>query len=155
KSTYEWQYYVSSMLQTINVLHKNDGNKSIDLYHPSRKGSKSAPTKRKINNGWFELTKTVKPLISDLLNKYTVYDSPLKLDDSNRKSGDVVKEIYSFYPDELLADIGEVPEPMQLQLLKLPKLIEKYSQNPDNKTSDKFEDVLEDAFNMFINVEAT
>lgn len=154
KSTYEWQYYVSSMLESVGIIHKNNGTRTVDLYHPQRRGSKSAPTKRSINNGFFQLTELVKPIVVSLLGKYKIDDVTLELNDSNRKSGDVVKEIYSFYPDELLTEIGEIPDPMQIQLIKLPKLIEEYAQNPNNQTADKFEDVLEEAFNMFINVEA-
>lgn len=154
KSVYEWQYYVSPLLAAIKVIHKDDGDESVDLYHPQKPNSKSGPTKRIANNGSISLTETVKSLIIELLNNYSIYDTPLNMDSTNRKSGDVVKEIYSFYPDELLRVIGEIPEPMQMQLLELPKLIEAYSINPENQTADKFEDVLEDAFNMFENVDA-
>ena len=154
KSVYEWQYYVSSLLSAVHVINKNDGDRSVSLFHPQKPTSKSTPTKRKANNGFFSLTEIVKPLIIRLLGEYTIYDKPLRLNDSNKKSDDIVKEIYSFYPDELLIEIGEIPNELEIQLLELPKLIEKYAQNPDNQTSDKFEDVLEDAFNMFINVEA-
>lgn len=155
KSIYEWQYYVSSLLETVGVIHKDNGNASVDLYHPRKPTSKSAQTKRKANNGFFSLTTSVKPLLSNLLKEYTIFDSPLVLDSSDRKSGDVVKEIYSFYPKQLLTAIGESINTMEMSLLELPKLIEEYSRNPYNQTADKFEDVLEEAFNMFINVEAT
>lgn len=154
KSVYEWQYYMSSILDEINVIEKDDGDAYIDLYHPQKPTSKSAPTKRKANNGFFSLNKIVKPLIKTLLSEYTLYDQPLTLNNSKRKSDDVVKEIYSFYPSELLSEIGEMPNPLEMQLLELPKLIEEYSQNPDNRTFNKFEDVLEEAFNMFVNVDA-
>ena len=39
-------------------------------------------------------------------------------------------------------------------MLELPKLIEEYSNNPQNKTAYLFEDVLVDGFNMFYNVDA-
>lgn len=154
KSTYEWQYYVSSLLEAVGVIHKNEGNNSIELFHPQKPTSKSKPTKRIINNGFFVLTEAVKPLIIKLFKDFSLYDVPLDLGDSKRKSNDIVKEIYSFYPSALLVEIGETPDSLQMQLLELPKLIEKYSQNPENQTADKFEDVLEDAFNMFVNVEA-
>jgi len=154
KSTYEWQYYVSSVLEGVGVIHKNNGDSTVDLFHPQKPTSKSAPTKRTINNGFFTLTEIVKPLIIKLFEDYSLYDIPLDLGDSKRKSNDIIKEIFSFYPNALLDSIGETPDPLQMQLLKLPKLIEEYSQNPKNQTADKFEDVLEDAFNMFVNVEA-
>ena len=154
KSTYEWQYYVSSLLQAVGIIIKNDGDRIVELYHPQKTTSRSKPTKRKINNGFFKLSETVIPLIKNLFKKYSLYDTPLALGDSNRKSDDIVKEIYSFYPNELLDAIDEVPDQSQIQLLELPKLIEEYSKNPDNKTANKFEEVLEDAFNLFVNVDA-
>lgn len=154
KSTYEWQYYVSSVLEEIGVIYKNDGNSTVDLFHPQKPTSKSAPTKRRINNGFFELTEIVKPLINELFEVYSLYDIPLDLGNSKRKSNDIIKEIYSFYPNALLDTIGETPDSLQMQLIELPKLIEEYSQNPENQTADKFEDILEEAFNMFVNVEA-
>lgn len=154
KSVYEWQYYMSSILNEINVIKKDEGDAHVELYHPQKVTSKSPPTKRKANNGFFSLTNVVKPIISKLLDSYSIYDQPLLLNNSRRKSDDVVKEIYSFYPSELLIEIGETPDQLEMQLLELPKLIEEYAQNPNNKTHDKFEDVLEEAFNMFVNVDA-
>ena len=63
-----------------------------------------------------------------------------------------MKEIYNFYPNELLKEIGEQDDTSQL--LKLPQLIEAYSNNPENDTAYLFEEVLTDGFNMFYNVEA-
>lgn len=154
KSVYEWQYYMSSILNEINVIIKDEGDEYVELYHPQKESSKSAPTKRKANNGFFSLRNDVKPIISKLLESYSLFDKPLALNNSQRKSDDVVKEIYSFYPSELLIEIGETPDPLEIQLLELPKLIEEYSENPNNSTHDKFEDVLEEAFNMFVNVDA-
>ena len=51
-----------------------------------------------------------------------------------------------------MEEIGENKE--ELRLLELPRLIETYSNNPDNETAYLFENVLEEGFNMFVNVEA-
>ena len=40
------------------------------------------------------------------------------------------------------------------KLLELPKLIEQYSNNPENETAYLFENILVEGFNMFYNVEA-
>lgn len=154
KSTYEWQYYVVPILTSIGVLEKDNGDNFVVLTHPQKSGSKSAPTRRRINNGFIILSKKVKELVEALFKSYSLYDVPLKLGNSKRRSNDIVKEIYSFYPDELLYILGEKPDRFQSRLLKLPKLIEEYAANPENNTADKFEDILEEAFNMFVNVEA-
>ncbi|WP_448973056.1 hypothetical protein [Oribacterium sp.] len=154
KTAYEWQYYVSKLLSDSGILDRYEGDENIDLYHPQKETSKSAPTKRKINNGYIKLNENIKPYIELLLNSYSFSEIPLELGDHFKKSSDVVKEIYSFYPDILLKEIGESADEIQTQMLKLPKLIEAYSNNPNNETSDSFEDILEEAFNMFINVDA-
>ena len=79
-------------------------------------------------------------------------DSTIHLDDSCRLKIDIIKEIYSFYPDILLSEIGEESE--SGKLLELPKLIEQYSNNLENETAYLFENVLVAGFNMFYNVEA-
>ena len=79
---------------------------------------------------------------------------PLQLDDAERMTMDVVKEIYSFYPIELLNEIGEATDDLKLELLQLPKLIEQYANNNEGAEAYKFEDILVDGFNMFYNVEA-
>lgn len=154
KSVYEWQYYVSSILHEMNIIKKNDGDKYVYISHPPKKKSKSQPTKRKANNGYFSLSDIVSPLVKELLKEYSIYEEPLKLNNSNKTSDDIVKEIYSFYPEQLLNEIGEIPSPLEVELLKLPKLIERYSENPNNKSHEKFEEILEEAFNMFVNIEA-
>lgn len=154
KSIYEWQYYISSLLESANIIEKNSGSKSIELFHPKREGSISKPTKRIVNNGFFKLTDVVKLYIDEIINMYSPFDKPLSLFNSKNMSSDVIKEIYSFYPIELLQSIGEEVDSVELGLLELPKLIEEYSMNPENLASDKFEDILEEAFNLFVNVEA-
>lgn len=154
KSTYEWQYYVSKLLEDVKIIECNTGEKVVDLYHPQKPNSKSKPTKRKINNGYFKLDSNLKEYIERLLDEYSFLEKPIILNDPERGLSDVVKEIYSFYPDILLEEIGEDINQIQIRMLRLPKLIDEYSNNPNNETSDKFEDILEEAFNMFINVEA-
>ncbi|MDO5027775.1 MAG: restriction endonuclease [Bacillota bacterium] len=154
KSTYEWQYYVSKLLEDAKIIKRDMGDKTVDLYHPQKPKSKSKPTKRKINNGYFSLNLKLVDYIESLLQEYSFLANPIILNDSKRGSSDVVKEIYSFYPDILLKEIGEEINQIQTKMLRLPKLIDKYSNNPNNETSDLFEDILEEAFNMFINIEA-
>lgn len=154
KTTYEWQYYVSKLLEDVHIIERNSGSATIDLYHPQKATSKSKPTKRIINNGYFTLHPNLISYVEKLLSEYSFLQDPLPLNDSTRGSSDVVKEIYSFYPDVLLREIGEEIDEVQNKMLRLPKLIDEYSQNPNNETFDYFEDVLEEAFNMFVNVEA-
>ena len=89
--------------------------------------------------------------VNKMLSVYSFAQQPLRLDDNERMTLDIVKEIYSFYPQILMEEIGESDE--LSSLLELPKLIEEYSNNPENETAYLFEEVLEEGFSMFYNVE--
>ena len=82
-----------------------------------------------------------------MLAEYTCFAIPVQLKDPGRLTIDCIKEVYSFYPQLLLKEIGESDD--LSKLLELPKLIEKYSNNPENETAYLFEDVLTEGFNMF------
>ena len=76
----------------------------------------------------------------------------MSLNSKERLRIDIIKEIYSFYPSVLLYEIGE--HTLLTHLLELPKLIERYANNPENETAYLFEKVLVEGFNLFYNVEA-
>ena len=151
---YEWQYYTQKLLSTIGILDIHEGTKLVKLYHPPKKNSKSDPTGRSVDSGYVSISDSAYSFIERMLDKYSVFEKPLRLDDETRLQSDVIVEIYSFYPQLLLDEIGEEQDELQVKLLELPKLIEAYSRNPDNQTAYMFEDVLTEGFNMFINVEA-
>lgn len=150
-AVYEWEYYTCKLLSTIGIIKAVKGEKICNLYHPTKAGSHSAPTKRTARDGYISLSDTVKSFVDVMLKKYSFEQEPLRLDDTERMTLDVVKEIYSFYPVELMKEIGESDE--LSSLLELPKLIEEYSNNPDNDTAYLFEEVLDEGFSMFYNVE--
>lgn len=150
---YEWQYYTQKLLSSIGIIKVHEGESIGKLYHPGKANSKSLPTGRTVKNGYSSISPDLIPFIEKMLSLYSAFDSPLQLDDPYRMQLDVVKEIYSFYPQLLLNEIGEEDE-LQAKLLELPKLIEQYSNNPENDTAYLFEDVLTEGMNMFVNVEA-
>lgn len=151
---YEWQYYTQKLLSSIGILNVNEGEKIGQLFHPSKANSASKPTGRWLRTSFAEISPDLDKFVSILLDNYPETKIPVDLSDKHRMQLDIVKEIYSFYPDELLEEIGEKENIIQAKLLKLPELIEKYSNNPNNETAYLFEDILEKSFNLFINVEA-
>lgn len=151
-AVYEWEYYTTTLLEQIGVLDVVEGDFICYLYHPSKPTSKSLPTKRKATRGFVQIPADLKSFITILSNSYSCFDQTVSLEDDERLTIDCIKEIYNFYPNELLKEIGEQDDTSQL--LKLPQLIEAYSNNPENDTAYLFEEVLTDGFNMFYNVEA-
>lgn len=150
-TVYEWEYYTCKLLSTIGIIDVVKGDSICKLYHPTKTGSRSNPTGRTARNGYVSLNKKIYDFVKLLLSNYSFSQKPLKLDDPERMKLDVVKEIYSFYPPELMSEIVESNE--LSSLLELPKLIEEYSNNPDNDTAYLFEEVLDQGFSMFYNVQ--
>lgn len=150
-AVYEWEYYTCKLLSSIGIFNRIKGTKICKLYHPPKSGSHSNPTGRTARNGYISLSDNVKEFVGSLLSTYSYAQEPLKLDDPERMVLDIVKEIYSFYPPELMKEIGESDE--LSALLELPKLIEEYSNNPGNDTAYLFEEVLDEGFSMFYNVQ--
>lgn len=149
-AVYEWEYYTCKLLSTIGILNVEKGEAICKLFHPTKTGSKSSPTGRTARNGYVTLNETVIEYVKQLLLTYSFAQEPLKLNDPERMKLDVVKEIYNFYPSILMDEIGESDG--LSSLLELPKLIETYSNNPDNDTAYLFEEVLAEGFDMFYNV---
>lgn len=151
-AVYEWEYYTCKLLSTAGILNVEKGERICKLLHPKKTGSKSAPTERTAKNGYVTLSGSVIKYVEKLLSAYSFAQEPLKLDDPERMRMDIVKEIYNFYPSVLMDEIGESGK--LSSLLELPKLIETYSNNPDNDTAYLFEKVLMEGFDMFFNVDA-
>ena len=151
-TVYEWEYYTQTLLSQVGIINKIEGDVLCKLYHPSKPGSKSLPTYRKATKGYVSIGENCISFIREMLAEYTCFAIPVQLKDPERLTIDCIKEVYSFYPQLLLEEIGESDD--LSKLLELPKLIEKYSNNPENETAYLFEDVLTEGFNMFYNVEA-
>ncbi|MBR3935179.1 MAG: AlwI family type II restriction endonuclease, partial [Oscillospiraceae bacterium] len=117
---YEWQYYMQKLLSSVGVISLKEGYGLGKLFHPSKTNSNSNPTGRMVKTDFATIAECLIPFVEKMLNEYSVYDMPLRLDDCGRMRFDVIKEIYSFYPNVLLEEIGENKE--ELRLLELPRL---------------------------------
>ena len=152
KSVYEWEYYTQALLDQVGIINRYTGDLICKLYHPTKTNSNSLPTGRNATLGYITINYDVKPFIQKMIKEYSCFDKTVSLSDHERLTIDCIKEVYSFYPQLLLNEIGESDE--LSKLLELPKLIEEYSNNPENDTAYLFESVLTDGFNMFYNVNA-
>lgn len=146
-ATYEWDYYMSRLFKDAGIIEIEEGEVICKLPH-------GKSTLRKLTRNSVSISPQLQDYCNLLLKKYPFDEAPLHLDDAERMKLDVIKEIYSFYPVELLKEIGEATDDLKLELLRLPKIIEQYSNNTDGAEAYLFEDALVDGFNMFFNVEA-
>lgn len=146
-SLYEWDYYVSELLKSAGILEKEEGELIGELRHGTSTIRRLRKTKVKLNPKLMGYCK-------EMLSLYPFDQSPIDLNDESRLTTDVIKEIYSFYPEILLRRLGESGEAFNMKLLELPRLIEEYSNNEEGREASLFEDILEESFNMFYNVRA-
>ena len=144
---YEWDYYTSNIFVQAGILEKEDGEVICKLQQGN------ANTYRKVTRNWVQIPTNLTMYVQKLLRLYPYDAEPIALNDNHSLKIDITKELYNFYPDILLEEIGEVNESKKAAL-ELPRLIQEYSMNPENSTAYLFEDVLTEGFNMFYNVEA-
>lgn len=142
-AVYECDYYLKVMLSYFNLIKSVDGDMIVQL-------NQGQSSKRKLNNTYCTISLEILEYVEKLEESYSFTDEPLSFTSSKHKI-DIVKEIYNFYPNLLLSEIGET---VDYNILELPKLIDEYSKNKDNENAYNFEDVLEKGFNAFINVDA-
>jgi len=140
---YECDYYLKVILSYFNLIKSVDGDMIVQL-------NQGKSSKRKLNNTYCTINPEIVGYVEKLEENYSFTDEPLSFTGSKHRI-DTVKEIYNFYPNLLLSEIGET---IDYNILELPKLIDEYSKNKDNENAYNFEDVLEKGFNTFINVDA-
>lgn len=146
-AVYEWDYYVSNLLESAGILIKSEGESICSLKH-------GTSTTRFLKKNIVKLSPELKDYCKKLLSLYPFDEQPLDLYDKTRATIDIKKEIYSFYPKILLEEIKETYEEFNVKLLELPRLIEQYADNEGGAQTSLFEDILEEGFNMFFNVTA-
>jgi hypothetical protein len=152
---YELQTYTSRLLRDAGVLSIVKGKTFGKLTHPKQPWAKSEtpPTSRGVTDGYITIAPNLVDFIGKMLNQYSCFEQPIRFDNPEMLTIELVKQVYSFYPELLSEELQEHDE-VERQLLELPNLIERYSNNPDNSTAYLFEEVLEKGFNMFYDVEA-
>ncbi len=143
-ASYEWDYYASKTLNTIDIFERTEGKVLFKMKHGNTE------TYRSITDNTISLSNNIVLYCEKLLNLYLFDREPLQNTD-NKLQLDITKEIYNFYPQILLEEIGETTN---YDILQVPKLISEFSKNKDNNTAYKFEDILVEGFNIFIDIEA-
>ena len=87
-SAYEWDYYVSTLFESAGVLDKKDGVVICKLQHGITN------TFRKVTRNEVSIPDTIKVLVDRLQIEYPFSEKPLLLNDPERLTIDVIKEIY-------------------------------------------------------------
>ena len=146
-SYYEWDYYQAKLFSTAGIINMIKGDKIHKMLH-------GKSTTRTIKDTYIELDSEVINFCDILLSSYSPFKKPLDLGDPHRLSSDVVKEIYSFFPNELLMELNFSSDAGLQNVISLMKAIDYHSENPEKDSPYEFEKLLTDGFNYFVNVEA-
>ncbi len=144
---YEWDYYQSKIFESAGVIQKTTGDVICKMNHGTN-------TTRTIKKSFIELNGEVVSFCKVLILKYSPFKKPLDLTDSSRLSTDIIKEIYSFFPNELLNEINIKKSDGLENVVNLIQAINYHSENPEKDSPFAFEKLLTDGFNYFVNVDA-
>ena len=161
-AAYEWDYYISNYLQDMGIVDRKDSKHVIcRIAHAKQfKNSTSPPTKRSITRNYVTLKPKLKNLCLQFLSKYPFTATPLRYDDSTRLTDDVIEQINSFYPIELLDSIGVKPDERSVAGLNLLEHFRKAARaegvqnRPKIEIGNAFEEELVKVFNSFIDIRA-
>lgn len=159
-------HYLFGQLSSSGIVQIHRGEKIGTLHHGGF-GRKEVPdylTEEELANvrftghrsyykSYISLKSEVLGLIISLLKSYPFYEKPHDLSDILDRH-DYVLQLYNFYPNELLSDLGIKQKRIQT-ILQITEDIKRLSRNQDDGDCYRFEDVLTDAFNEFDDVEAT
>lgn len=153
---HEWRY-ATGMLQSAGILKVHQGREVGDLTYGSVDKKTGRPTAvRKYNENYITLCPELVPLVDSLLDSYPYYEKPYPEDEVSKKfNSSIVVEMYSFYPPELLDELGMNTEDDKAisAMLQIASNVNYYSRE-ETASGEKFEYALTDAFNMFIDVDA-
>lgn len=153
---HEWRY-ATGMLQSAGIINIHEGKEVGDLTYGTVDKKTGRPTAvRKYNENHVTLQPRLYTLVDKLLASYPYYAKPYPEDEISKKfNSSIVVEMYSFYPPELLEEIGMDTEDDKAiaTMLQIASDVNYYSRE-ETATGVKFEDALTNAFNMFIDVDA-
>lgn len=148
-SIHEWSY-ASQLFQGAGILSISEGESVGSLVQGNNTGHRAYRTNS------VTLTTNIQPFTEKMVEKYPFDEKPYPEGEDAQGSfiEDVVMSFYSFYPKELLIEIGEESGEQNQELLNIVTLINKYSHNEVHRDYDLFEDALSDSFNLFKDVSA-
>ena len=153
---HEWRYAIG-MLESACIVNIHEGAEIGKLMYGNISKQTGLPNAvRSYTKGYITLKTELIKFVDIMLENYPYYEKPYPDDIlSSKFSSDIVVEMYSFYPPELLDELGINNETDQAvtNMLTIASNVYYYSKE-ETATGVKFEEALRDAFNLFIDVDA-
>ena len=156
---HEWRYSTGMLASAdiVNVCNDNDNRVIGELtYGKTNKKTGRPNAIRHYTEDYIVLKDQLKSYVDLLLDNYHYYEKPYPEDELTKKfNSSIVVDMYSFYPPELLREIGEDSEEDEAISLMLSVARDVfYYSHEETDTGERFERALTTAFNMFEDVEA-
>lgn len=153
---HEWRYS-KGMLESAGILEIHEGKFIGNLTYGSvNKKTRRPSAVRRYAADYVSVEADLVPLIDVLLEAYPYYEKPYLEDELSTKfNNDIVVEMYSFYPPELLEELGMTAEKDKAiaDMLMIANNVNYYS-HEETEGGINFEFAIRDAFNMLKDVEA-
>ena len=156
---HEWRY-ATGMLESagiVNVYNDNENRVIGELTYGNISPVTGKPNAvRRYTEDYIVLRDELVQYVDLLLNNYCYYEKPYPEDELTTKfNSAIVVDMYSFYPPELLHEIGEDAEEDRAisTMLSVARDVFYYS-HEETETGERFERALTNAFNLFEDVEA-
>ena len=155
---HEWRYG-AGMLESAGLVHiKNDYDNRVvgQLKYGNISKTTGEPNAiRSYREDYIVLSSGLAEYVDILLEKYPYYEHPYPDEDVSRKlNNSIVVDMYSFYPPELLSEIGIDDDKETISNMLLVANNINYYSREETEHGDNFEYALEEAFNLFSDVEA-
>jgi hypothetical protein len=153
---HEWNYATGMLEQAGIVIKKNDDNNNNYGVLVHGKGIKKSG-RRRYKLDYIIVNSDVKNFTDILVKNYPYYADLVDSSGKDKKMhSENIVQMYSFYPDELIKELGiETEEQRKISIiLKITDRINEYARNEGNVHYRQFEEVLCEAFNLFKDVRA-
>ena len=145
---YEWDYFTVKILKENNIIEVSEGKLVNEFIHGEN-------TRRKLKENAYALNKDLIKFSISLEEEFDIFEEPIPKE--YLLKSEWVNVVYNFFPRALREILQEEKEISQVfDLLKITRNIVQYSKNKveDFGSENKFEKSLEDAFNLFSDVQA-
>lgn len=156
---HEWRY-VTGLLESagiVSVLNDHDDRVIGKLFYGNVNPDTGKPSAvRSYTEDYIVLNDNLLEYVNTLLESYPCTDKPYdQAALSTQFSNDLVTEMYSFYPEELLTELGMSDENDQAisMMMDIAKTANYYAEE-DVRGGHNFETALTNLFNLFDDVEA-
>lgn len=156
---HEWRY-ATGMFESagiVKICNDHDDRVIGQLTYGNVSKATGRPNAvRNYKEDYIVLRPSLEAYVDTLLEHYPYYIKPYPEDELSRSfNSDIVVEMYSFYPPELLKEIGMDTEEDKAiaTMLNIANNVYYYS-HEETETGINFEDALVEAFNLFVDVEA-